>query len=121
MKAAELAEPVARLLDPQNRGRQYVAAALGRLDGTRTGGFVLTTKGAVGKWGAASYAVQRTAAPLGPETAEPYDAPRPETHRGHRDHRDGAASYAPYGSYGFPAAERDGDAEAVERYGMTPA
>lgn len=61
IKAANLGDPVARLLDPQGRGRQYLAAALGRLVGTRAGGFVLTAQTPVGDWGATTYAVQPTA------------------------------------------------------------
>jgi putative DNA primase/helicase len=60
MKVADLAEPVRLLVDPQGRGRQFVAARLGQLMGTRAGGFVLTREEAVGRWGAASYALRRT-------------------------------------------------------------
>ena len=59
MKVADLAEAVRLLIDPQGRGRQYVAARLGQLTGTRAGGFVLTREDPVGKWGAASYALRR--------------------------------------------------------------
>jgi hypothetical protein len=55
-----LAEPVRALVDPQGRGRQYVAARLGQLAGTRAGGFVLTREEAAGKWGAATYSLVRT-------------------------------------------------------------
>lgn len=59
-KAADLAMPVLQMLDPQGRGRQFVAAVLGSLDGTRAGGFVLTRQPAAGAWGAATYMVERT-------------------------------------------------------------
>lgn len=111
-KVAELAEPVARFLDPQGRGRQYVAAALGRLDGTRAGGFVLTRQTAAGHWGAATYVVRPTMAPSGPDRAKPHNVPRPETHRGHRDHRGAAPPYGPYGSDGFPPAHNGDEADA---------
>jgi hypothetical protein len=60
VKAAELAEPVRAFVDPQGRGRQFLAARLGQLAGTRIGGFVLTKEEAVGKWGATTYALHRT-------------------------------------------------------------
>ena len=44
--------------DPQRRGRQFLASYLGRLAGTRLGGFVLTRQEAPGKWGAASFALR---------------------------------------------------------------
>src|SRR5262249_62036718 len=42
VKAAELAEPVKAIADPQGRGRQYLATFLSGLAGTRAAGFVLT-------------------------------------------------------------------------------
>jgi hypothetical protein len=60
IKAADLAEPVRNLVDPQRRGRQFVAARLTQLVGTRAGGFGLTRQEATGKWGAATYALRRT-------------------------------------------------------------
>jgi hypothetical protein len=59
MKVADLAEPVRTLVDPQGRGRQFVAARLGQLTGTRAAGFVLTREQPVGRWGAATYSVAR--------------------------------------------------------------
>jgi hypothetical protein len=47
--------PVPALLDPQRRGRQFIAARLVQLAGTRAGGFVLTRQEAAGKWGKATY------------------------------------------------------------------
>jgi hypothetical protein len=52
--------PVCALLDPQRRGRQFTAARLGQLAGTRAGGFVLTRQEAAGKWGKATYSLART-------------------------------------------------------------
>lgn len=108
MEAAKLARPVLRLLDPQGRGRQYVAAALGRLAGTRAGGFVLTAQPPVGAWGATTYAVRPTAAPA-PDGTGPHGAGL-EIHRGHRDHGNATPSDAPYGPYGSALAVPDGDA-----------
>jgi hypothetical protein len=75
VKAAELAERVERVIDPQGRGRQYVASRLGTLAGTRAAGFVLTRQEAAGVWGAATYSVRRT-------------VPNGDDGKGHRDHRD---------------------------------
>jgi hypothetical protein len=61
VKAKVIAEPVRALLDPQHRGRQFMAARLVRLAGTRAGGFVLTRQEAAGKWGKATYSLVRTA------------------------------------------------------------
>jgi hypothetical protein len=60
VKAAELADPVRNLIDPQGRGRQFVATYLGQLAGTRAAGFVLHRQPAAGKWGAATYSLRRT-------------------------------------------------------------
>jgi hypothetical protein len=62
MKAADLAEPVLNRIDPQHRGRQYVAAELGNLAGTRVGGFVLDRQKGSGRWSAATYLLQRATA-----------------------------------------------------------
>jgi len=60
MKVADLAEPVRSLVDPQGRGRQFIASRLVQLTGTRAGGFVLTREEPAGKWGAATYSLVRT-------------------------------------------------------------
>jgi hypothetical protein len=71
---ADLAEPVRHMVDPQGRGRQFLAAAVGKLAGTRAAGFVLTRQQPAGKWSAATYALQETM----PEGSDGI---------GHRDHR----------------------------------
>ena len=63
IKAADLAQQVRALVDPQGRGRQFTAACLFQLTGTRAGGFVLPRQAAAGKWGSATYALCRTGAP----------------------------------------------------------
>ena len=67
--AADLAEPVCKLIDKQGRGRQFIATYCASLANTRVGGFVLTQQRPAGKWGRTTYAVQRTDniadAPLG--------------------------------------------------------
>lgn len=60
IKATDLARQVRALVNPQGRGRQFTAACLIQLTGTRAGGFVLTRQAAAGKWGTATYALRRT-------------------------------------------------------------
>jgi hypothetical protein len=50
------------LLDPHRRSRQFMAARLVQLAGTRAAGFVLTRQEAAGKWSAATYSMVRTGA-----------------------------------------------------------
>jgi hypothetical protein len=50
---------VSSIIDPQGRGRQYVAAAVRNYEGTRAAGFVLTRQQPAGTWGAATYALQQ--------------------------------------------------------------
>jgi hypothetical protein len=82
VKAAELAERVERIIDPQGRGRQYVTSRLGTLAKTRAAGFVLTRQEAAGVWGAATYSLRRT-------------VPNGNDGKGHRDHRDHGDHRAP--------------------------
>jgi hypothetical protein len=102
--AHELSIEVREMIDPQGRGRQYIAAALEKLAGTRLGGFCLTRHESMGKWSASTYALQQTQ-PYAPY--EPYAFPfhsamagkngsgnegqsanETETHRHHREHGD---------------------------------
>jgi hypothetical protein len=57
---ADLTQPARDLIDPQGRGRQFVAARLAHLTGTRAGGFVLTREKPAGHWGATTYSLVRT-------------------------------------------------------------
>ncbi len=61
-KAADLAEPVKAIADPQGRGRQYLATLLSRLSGTHAAGFVLTRQEPASKWTAATYVLTEVAA-----------------------------------------------------------
>jgi hypothetical protein len=61
VSAADLADPVQALLNPQGRARQYVAQRLAQMEGTRAAGFVLTRQPPAGKWAAATYALMATA------------------------------------------------------------
>ena len=78
VSAAKLAEQVLAQIDPQGRGRQYVATCLAQMDGTRAAGFVLTRQLPAGKWTAATYALAQT-------DTDAADGIRHRTHRGHRD------------------------------------
>ncbi len=74
VRAAGLHADVVAVLDPQGRGRQYIAGQLGQLasPGTWMSGFRLTRQPAPGKWDPATYALQKTA--------------EGENHRNHKDH-----------------------------------
>jgi hypothetical protein len=58
--AHQLDIEVQRIIDPQGRGRQYVAAQLEKLEGTRLAGFVLTRERGLGLYAVATYALQET-------------------------------------------------------------
>jgi hypothetical protein len=73
----ELHDEVKQVLDPQGRGRQYLASQLEKLSGTRLAGFVLTRQASPGKWGAATYALKKTD-----------EATRHRDHRGHRGNQE---------------------------------
>ena len=60
VRAHELNEEVRKQIDPQGRGRQFVAAYLERRVGARFGGYVLTRQISPGKWSAATYKLIRT-------------------------------------------------------------
>jgi hypothetical protein len=60
IKANDLHDDVRHAADPQGRGRQYLASYLERLTGTRVGGYVLTRQAPPGKWGVATYKLQKT-------------------------------------------------------------
>jgi hypothetical protein len=98
---SKLHDDVKQAIDPQGRGRQYIASQLEKHAGTRIGGLVLERQAPVGKWGAATYGIKNPT----------------DEDRGHRGHRDGAqestavgpsdAPYAPYakGEHGSTAAD----------------
>jgi hypothetical protein len=60
MKANQLADTVKAIIDPQGRGRQYLATFLSGLAGTHAAGFVLTRQEPAGKWAAATYMLAET-------------------------------------------------------------
>ncbi|MGO9427562.1 hypothetical protein [Rhodoblastus sp.] len=59
LKAADLADSVRAIIDPQGAGRQFVASYLAKLAGTRAGGFALTAQRAAGKWAVTTYALRQ--------------------------------------------------------------
>ena len=59
MQAKDLHDEVRTLLDPQGRGRQYQAAELSRLDGTRIAGLVLTRDKTEARWSVATYTIRK--------------------------------------------------------------
>jgi hypothetical protein len=77
VKASDLDQRVTKIIDPKERGRQFVAWQLGKLSGTTVGGFVLTSHKGLGKWSHMVYALQKN---------DPQTSDDPE-HRGHRGHR----------------------------------
>jgi putative DNA primase/helicase len=58
-KASELAEEVKAAVDPQGRGRQFIAKAVENLAGTRQSGFVLTRQKGEGRKAVATYALKK--------------------------------------------------------------
>jgi hypothetical protein len=77
---ADLAQSVRDAADPAGRGRQYLAAKIRALDGTRAAGFVLRRSPSAGRWSPDRYALRQAE----PNAEAPQRAPD-----------------APYGSYGF--------------------
>jgi hypothetical protein len=59
MRGAELHQEVRALIDPQGRGRQFIAAELSRLVGTQIAGLTLTRCKSPGKWSADTYTVRQ--------------------------------------------------------------
>ena len=61
MRAAELADSIKSIIDPQGRGRQWMTVALSKMDGMRSGGFVpITRQKSTAKWSAATYRLEKT-------------------------------------------------------------
>jgi len=92
--ASQLHDDVKRVADPQDRGRQYLAAQLEKFAGTRMAGFVLTRQESPGKWGVATYALRKTS--------------------GAEDHRDHRGPRASGPSNGHDAHSGNGHATQTE-------
>ena len=78
LTVGQLDPEVLRLIDPQDRGRQFQATSFQKLAGTRIAGLVLSRQAAIGKWGVATYQLKKA------------DSGEYEGHRGHRDDRNGS-------------------------------
>jgi hypothetical protein len=78
--ASGLHDAVKAAADPADKGRQYLAARIHGLEGTRAAGFVLTRIPAEGKWSPDSYRLLRTDAPSHPVATGAVE------HRDHRGH-----------------------------------
>jgi hypothetical protein len=102
MAVRQLHEDVRRAADPQGHGRQYQAAQLEKLAGTRMAGYVFTRQAPAGKWGAATYALKKTS------TAE--------EHRDHRGHR----SDDPDAPHGHSAHTGNGQTPVAPETPMVP-
>jgi hypothetical protein len=59
LAVADLHDDVRKIIDPQDRGRQYVSAWLTRHVNARVGGFHLVRQRPVGHWGHSTYALRR--------------------------------------------------------------
>jgi hypothetical protein len=92
---SQLHDEVRQVVDPQNRGRQYMASQLEKLSGTRIAGFVLTRQAPAGKWGAATYALKKTGEEKGGGRDEGRPGGQTETPY---------APYTPYALAGSPQA-----------------
>lgn len=104
--ASGVSETVRELLDPQGRGRQYMAKAVSALEGTRIAGFVMSKQRPNGNWGASTYALKQiedegpmipmTPMPVSPQEDSDIDYDfgysssvyqSEDSHREHRGHR----------------------------------
>jgi hypothetical protein len=83
-----LHEDVSKILDPQGRGRQFIASKVRKLIDTRAAGFTLTRQAGSGKWSTTTYAL--------------ISAGNPEGHRGHRGHRPEGSAPVPPENKGAP-------------------
>jgi hypothetical protein len=63
VKVSELHDDVGHAVDPHGRGRQYVAAYLEKLAGTRVGGYVFSRQVSPSKWSANTYKLERPKSP----------------------------------------------------------
>ena len=109
MALRDLDEQVVRLIDPQGRGRQYIASQFGKLAGTRIAGLVLNRQPAAGHWSAAIYRMERTD-----------DRESIGDHRGHRGAVTAGDPYDPYDPYAKPEPSTNGDGSGAPMTPMIP-
>jgi hypothetical protein len=60
VKVSDLDEEVRKVIDPQSRGRQYLANQIARLSDTRAAGMVLNRQKGAGKYAVSTYSITRT-------------------------------------------------------------
>jgi hypothetical protein len=60
VKLSELSSEVISVIDPSERGRQYVQSTVSKLVGTRVAGFVLNLVKRTSNWGKDQYILQST-------------------------------------------------------------
>jgi hypothetical protein len=94
---SQLHDDLQDALDPQKRGRQYLASQVQRLAGTRMASFVLLRQAPAGKWGKATYALKKT--------TEDGD------HRAHRGYR---GESQPFDQYDAARADYGTDEDGAE-------
>ena len=58
--ATDLDPAVVSVIDPHNKGRQYVVSVLQSLEGTRLAGFLMTRQKPAGHWGTSTYCLEKT-------------------------------------------------------------
>jgi hypothetical protein len=95
----DLAQSVKAIVDPQMRGRQYLAVAISRLAGTRAAGFVLLRQASAGRWTAATYALMQ----------EDVEGMRHRTHR--TDQSNQTSALVPMGPMGPMVGSANGHGE----------
>jgi hypothetical protein len=125
MALADLAFGALDVVDPNRHGRQYVQAAVGKMDGTRAAGFVLNCHPSLGKWSADRWVLTQ-AAEAEPESYQgtsasyppPYDPYAPYA----SDHRNAAPTARGQGGGGTGPNEPqvsgyDGDGSSTQAWG----
>jgi hypothetical protein len=95
----ELHDDVKQVADPQDHGRQYLAAKLEKLAGTRMAGYMFTRQAPAGRWGAATYALKKSG-----------------TTEEHGDHR----GHGPNGPYSHGERAGNGQVPSAAQTPITP-
>ena len=124
MALADLAFGVLDVVDPNRNGRQYVQAAVGKMDGTRAAGFALNCHPSLGKWSADRWVLTQaveTEAESYQGTSASYPAYDPYAPYA-SDHRNAAPTARGQGGGGTGPNEpqvsgHDGDASTTQAWG----
>ena len=119
MALADLAFGVLDVVDPNRHGRQYVQAAVGKMDGTRAAGFALNCHPSLGKWSADRWVLTQ-AVEAEPESYQGTSGSYPPPYDPYAsDHRNAAHNARVQGGGGTGPNEPqvsgyDGDASATQ-------